>query len=89
MVAKAQAVSEAVTALVVTAVTITMAVENDQRTAEEFQRVAKAERMGSGSRETQRNDGHTNSKRKGRKARPSKDTREEKQWARGTAVQEP
>lgn len=76
MVAKAQAVSEAVTALVVTAVTITMAVENDQRTAEEFQRVAKAERMGIGSRETQRNDGHRNSKRKGRKARPRYQRRE-------------
>lgn len=55
--AKAEATPETATAVVVTAVTITGAVEMVKGTAEEFWRVAMAERMGRRSRETPRNGG--------------------------------
>lgn len=59
--------------------------------AEEFQRGVMAERMDSRSRETLRNGGVRDNRRKGRKARLSKDrmlwpTGEEKQWARGRVI---
>lgn len=62
-----------------------------KRPAEEFQRVVMAERMDSGNREALRTGGVRDNKRKGRKARLSKDrmpwpTGKEKQWARGRAI---
>lgn len=73
-------------------VTITRAQAIGKRPAEEFQRGVMAERMDSGSRETPRNGGVRDNKRKGRKARLSKDrmlwpTGEEKQWARGRVIE--
>lgn len=46
------------------------------RPAEEFQKVVMAERMDRGSRETLRNGGVRDNKRKGRKARLRKDRKE-------------
>lgn len=54
-------------------VTITRAQAMGKRPAEEFQRVVMAERMDSGNRETLRTGGVRDNKRKGRKARLSKD----------------
>lgn len=87
MAAKAEAAPEAAAT---TSVTITRAQAMGKRPAE-FQRGVMAERMDSGSGETPRNGGVRDNKRKGRKARLSKDrmlwpTGEEKQWARGRVI---